>query len=86
MEPLRLTEEVFFSPIMPILTPYAMDLCMHLIGYGYIPKPIVYPVVPKVQERVRLCVHTFNSLGEIDELVRRIEEWLVKLTDTVAKL
>jgi len=36
-------------------------------------KPIFSPTVAKGKERLRICIHSFNSKGEIKELVRLLE-------------
>lgn len=33
-------------------------------------RPILYPTVPKGQERLRIVLHSFNSVSEVEELVR----------------
>jgi 8-amino-7-oxononanoate synthase len=71
-----------FSPIIPICTPFALDLCDYLIEQGYFPKPIVYPVVPLEMERIRLCLHSFNTESEIDALVAALEAWLLSTKES----
>lgn len=36
---------------------------------GYDVKPILYPSVPKGQERLRFCIHSFNSKEEIEQVL-----------------
>lgn len=43
---------------------------------GFVARPIVYPTVPMGRERVRVCVHAGNSIGEIEGLVEGIRAWL----------
>lgn len=36
---------------------------------GFDIRPILYPTVPKGQERLRIVLHTFNSMAEVRELI-----------------
>ncbi|MEH6703425.1 MAG: pyridoxal phosphate-dependent aminotransferase family protein [Galbibacter orientalis] len=38
-------------------------------GKGYNVKPILSPTVPKGEERLRFCIHSFNSFNEISEVL-----------------
>lgn len=44
-------------------------LSMHLRTRGYDIRPILSPTVPKGSERLRICLHTYNSDQEITSLV-----------------
>ena len=37
---------------------------------GFDVKPILSPTVPKGQERLRICLHAYNSFNEIDEVLK----------------
>lgn len=39
-------------------------------------RPIVHPTVPKGKERVRVCLHSGNTISEIRGLVSRILTWV----------
>lgn len=39
---------------------------------GFDVRPILYPTVPKETERLRICLHTFNSDDEIKNLVQEL--------------
>lgn len=39
-------------------------------------RPIVAPTVPKGSERVRICLHAGNTIGEVEGLVRAISTWV----------
>jgi len=40
---------------------------------GIYAKAIVYPTVAKGEERIRICLHSFNKIGEIKRLVQLIK-------------
>ena len=39
---------------------------------GYDVRPIRYPTVPEGQERIRFCLHSFNSKAEITDILQRL--------------
>lgn len=43
-----------------------------LLKEGFTVKPILSPTVPKGQERLRICVHSFNTENNISNLVREL--------------
>lgn len=38
-------------------------------------RPITWPTVPKGADRVRICLHSQNSVEEVDRLVSAMIEW-----------
>ena len=42
-------------------------------------RPIVPPTVPEGTQRVRVCLHAGNSFEDVQRLVERIKDWLVKM-------
>ncbi|MTI21368.1 pyridoxal phosphate-dependent aminotransferase family protein [Fulvivirga sp. RKSG066] len=59
-------------PIQAILTPgneNSRTLAQKLVKSGYDIRPILSPTVPAGKERIRICLHTFNSDDEISHLV-----------------
>lgn len=50
-------------------------LAKHLYDNGFIVKAICFPIVPKGEERVRICLHAHNTVAEIDNLVKSINEF-----------
>lgn len=63
------------SAIISLLLP-GNDLVKHAAGYlaesGYDVKAILSPTVPKGKERLRICLHAYNSLEEIEGLFNRL--------------
>ncbi|NKI31491.1 aminotransferase class I/II-fold pyridoxal phosphate-dependent enzyme [Croceivirga thetidis] len=45
-----------------------------LAEIGFDIKPILSPTVPKGQERLRICMHSFNTKNEIDKVLATINE------------
>jgi 8-amino-7-oxononanoate synthase len=43
---------------------------------GFDVRPILSPTVPEEKERLRICLHSFNSIGEVKALISAIEEEL----------
>jgi len=53
----------------------AKDIAVHLQNNGVDARPILSPTVPAGSERVRICLHSFNTAGEI-----------ILLTDIINKI
>lgn len=69
------------GPIFPILMNGELatrELGLHLQMQGYDARPIVFPVVPKGFERIRLCMHAFNTQEEIDGYLNCFMEFFDK--------
>lgn len=67
-----------FHPIQGIMVPgneEAIKLAAHLNAAGFDMRPIVSPTVPINQERIRICLHAFNSTMEISNLCDAINEY-----------
>jgi 8-amino-7-oxononanoate synthase len=63
------------SPIQGIVVPGNSNvtaLAMYLNKKGFDVRPIMSPTVPKGKERLRICIHAFNSENEIKNLVNEI--------------
>lgn len=43
---------------------------------GFDVKPILSPTVPKGKERIRLCIHSYNTSREIDGLVKQLVNFI----------
>ena len=63
------------SPIIPLLTRYPRSLTAFLQKLGFLTRPITYPTVPKGMNRVRICLHARNTIGEVDGLLAGIMAW-----------
>lgn len=44
----------------------------NLISHGFDVKAILHPTVPKNEERLRFCIHSFNTEKEIDALLQQL--------------
>jgi 8-amino-7-oxononanoate synthase len=63
------------SPIQGILVGdnfKTKALATHLFDKGFFVRPILSPTVPVGKERIRICIHSFNSRQQIDDLVAAI--------------
>jgi 8-amino-7-oxononanoate synthase len=45
------------------------ELSTSIQNKGFDVRPILYPTVPKGKERIRICLHTFNTKEQIDDLI-----------------
>ncbi len=67
------------SPIQSLLVTgneNAQKLASEIRAAGFNVRPILYPAVPVDKERIRICLHTFNSEKEISSLVTLLKEIL----------
>ncbi len=64
------------SPIQGILVGdnfKTKALATHLFDKGFFVRPILSPTVPVGKERIRICIHSFNTASQIDSLVKEIK-------------
>lgn len=64
------------SPIQGILVGdnfKTKTLATHLFDKGFFVRPILSPTVPVGKERIRICIHSFNTATQIDNLVGEIK-------------
>jgi 8-amino-7-oxononanoate synthase len=54
----------------------AKRLAQQLQDKGFDVKPILSPTVPEGQERLRFCIHSFNSEKEINQLLEFLRDFL----------
>lgn len=73
---IKLSEGYFLlnpsSPIQGIVVPdnqKVVQLAQQLYHNGIYAKAILSPTVPRGLERIRICLHSFNTLDEIDKLL-----------------
>ena len=48
----------------------------HLVEKGFFVRPILSPTVPVGKERIRICIHSFNTEEQIDGLVKAIIQFI----------
>ena len=66
------------SAIQSIIVPgnaAARALAQQLQAAGFDIRPILHPTVPKGKERIRICLHAFNSFADIDQLCQLINQY-----------
>ena len=70
------------TPIQSMIIPgntKVKTLSRKLTQAGYDVKPILSPTVPKGQERLRFCIHSFNTVDEIDQVFEVLVKYLPSL-------
>jgi 8-amino-7-oxononanoate synthase len=64
-----------FSPIQALIIPgneKVKEISKSLQRKGYDVRPILSPTVPKGKERIRICLHSYNSENEIKGLIHNL--------------
>ncbi|KAF9910361.1 hypothetical protein BX616_010884 [Lobosporangium transversale] len=56
-------------------------LSQQLIQAGLNVKPIRFPTVPRGKERVRICLHSHNTLQQVDQLIQIVQAWMSQQQD-----
>lgn len=51
-------------------------LSQELIQAGLNVKPIRFPTVPKGKERVRICLHSHNTIEQVEKLIQIAQAWI----------
>ncbi|KKK12788.1 hypothetical protein P175DRAFT_0503641 [Aspergillus ochraceoroseus IBT 24754] len=74
------------SPIFSLRSRVPRQLASACQQEGYIVRAIMPPTVPAGKERVRVCLHSGNSVEEIDGLIETIETWLHQSEKKAARL
>ncbi|KAH9940164.1 PLP-dependent transferase [Epithele typhae] len=67
--------ESVFSPLFPILTRAPKPLGDFLTNLGYALTPIMFPAVPKGEERLRVILHAGNTEADVDQFIARLLAW-----------
>lgn len=65
------------SAIQSLVVPgnyYVRKLAAAIQAHDMDVRPIMSPTVPKGKERIRICLHSYNTIAEIDELTEVIEK------------
>jgi glycine C-acetyltransferase len=65
-------------PIVPVMlrdTQLAQSLVAHCRAKGVLVSAIVYPIVPKGEERVRLQVSSGHTIEQLDRVANTVEAW-----------
>ena len=44
-------------------------LALAIKEHNFDVRPIMSPTVPKGKERIRICIHAYNTFAQIDELL-----------------
>jgi 8-amino-7-oxononanoate synthase len=71
----------FNSSIKSIVIPGNHNVkraAQHLQENGFNVKPILSPTVPTGQERIRFCLHSYNSKEEIKEALNLLSTFVIK--------
>jgi 8-amino-7-oxononanoate synthase len=63
------------SPILAIQLDRPRALAQYLQDYGMMVRAVVPPTVPIGTQRVRVCLHAGNTLGEVKKLVDALAVW-----------
>jgi 8-amino-7-oxononanoate synthase len=50
----------------------AREVATHLMNKGFFVKAILSPTVPVGSERIRICLHTYNTMDQIDSLIHEV--------------
>lgn len=65
------------SPIQSIIVPgngQVKQFALQIQQAGFDVRPILVPTVPKGKERIRICLHSYNSEQEVAKLVQTINQ------------
>lgn len=72
-----------FSPIQSLIiagNEEVKKIALLVQADGFDVRPILSPTVPKGKERIRICLHTFNSEEEIDRLLSSVKKHVTLMT------
>ena len=64
------------SPIISLLTLDPRSLAQYCQKAGFVVRAIVAPTVPAGFERVRVCLHSRNTLDQIEDFIRTVQRWI----------
>jgi len=66
----------FTSPCIPVFSPNPSLLVRYLQSLGYDSQAILYPVVPKGTQRIRIMVHAGHTHKDLDDMIDHLVEWI----------
>ncbi len=67
------------SAIFSVLVPGNENVklaAQYIRNGGYDVRPVLSPTVPEGTERIRICIHSFNTTGEIDRLIKLLDQFM----------
>lgn len=64
------------SPIISLFTPDPQGLAQYCQKAGYLVRAIMAPTVPEGFERVRVCLHSGNTLDQVEGFMRVLQQWI----------
>lgn len=73
--PLPYRKLISYTPVQGVVVPgnsQARAAAIRLQESGFDVRPILYPTVPKGEERLRIILHAFNTEEEVEKLVRAL--------------
>ena len=78
--------EVYITQIVPLWckSKHAHYLSFHLTRDGINGTPIVFPIVAKGEDRVRLLMHAHNTEDDARRLVKSITSWAQEMMEIEA--
>lgn len=74
----RFEKLISHTPIQVLVTPgnnNATNIAGDLQQKGFDIRPILYPTVPEGKERLRIVLHGFNSMDELDMLIEALRSY-----------
>jgi 8-amino-7-oxononanoate synthase len=73
---LEIPSECPKSPIIFLLTSDPRGLAQYCQKAGYVVRAIVAPTVPEGSERVRVCLRSGNTFGQVEGFVDILQKWI----------
>jgi 8-amino-7-oxononanoate synthase len=73
---LGINRQCYTSPIQSVIIPgneNAITVALKLQQEGFDVRPILSPTVPRGKERLRICLHAFNTQEEVDSLMKSLK-------------
>lgn len=75
------------GPIKALIVPgndHVKRLAAYLQEAGFDVRPILAPTVPQGQERLRICLHAYNTFAQLDALLTAIHQYTETTTTSVS--